>query len=274
MAYIAKNDAYSALAGAITEGDAQATLQPGDGDRFPVIEDPDYTLATLEDDFGNREIIRITLRQAASDSISFLRAQEGSVARAWPSGTIIEVRPTAALMNSAIAHFDQDVAAHAATAVSVETIGSLSADNVQDALAELAAEKADANSLNAESIAYDGGGELPASTVNEALDALDLRTVDTNDVVAALDASKQDNIGFTPVQQGTGAGQLPNTVKLGWSGTRLKAEVDADDLGNLVTDEIMQSPGANSQGNKYIGPIAAGAPSDDFGEDGDLFYQY
>ena len=44
-------------------------------------------------------------------------------------------------------------------------------------------------------------------------------------------------LGYTPVQQGTGTGQLSNTVKIGWSsGVRLKATVDTTDLGNFVFD--------------------------------------
>jgi hypothetical protein len=41
-------------------------------------------------------------------------------------------------------------------------------------------------------------------------------------------------LGFTPVQQGTGVGQLTNLIKMGWSGTALKATVDTTDLGALV----------------------------------------
>ncbi|MEE4709059.1 phage tail protein [Pseudomonas alliivorans] len=43
----------------------------------------------------------------------------------------------------------------------------------------------------------------------------------------------QPRLGFAPVQQGGGAGQLANPVKIGWSGSSLKATVDATDLGNL-----------------------------------------
>jgi hypothetical protein len=43
-------------------------------------------------------------------------------------------------------------------------------------------------------------------------------------------------LGYTPVQQGTGNAQLGNTVKIGWSGSRLRASVDASDLGNVVFD--------------------------------------
>ena len=44
------------------------------------------------------------------------------------------------------------------------------------------------------------------------------------------------SFGFSPVQQGTGVGQLGNLVKLGWSGSKLKATVDITDLGALATE--------------------------------------
>lgn len=48
-------------------------------------------------------------------------------------------------------------------------------------------------------------------------------------------AGKQASLGFTPVQQGGGIGQLTNTVKIGWAaGSQLKATVDTTDLGNLL----------------------------------------
>lgn len=41
----------------------------------------------------------------------------------------------------------------------------------------------------------------------------------------------QTALGFTPVQQGTGTGQLSNVVKIGWTGSRLAVEVDNTDFG-------------------------------------------
>ncbi|NKI68095.1 hypothetical protein GN109_01575 [Collimonas pratensis] len=47
--------------------------------------------------------------------------------------------------------------------------------------------------------------------------------------------TKQDKLGFTPVQQGTGIGQTSNIVKVGWSdGAGLKATVDKTDQGSFV----------------------------------------
>jgi hypothetical protein len=47
--------------------------------------------------------------------------------------------------------------------------------------------------------------------------------------------TKQDKLGFIPVQQGTGVGQTANTVKIGWSNSSgVKVTVDVSDLGSVV----------------------------------------
>lgn len=50
-----------------------------------------------------------------------------------------------------------------------------------------------------------------------------------------LAKSKQANLGFTPVQQGGGAGQKGQKIYIGWSPSGLKAQADVLDLGNIVT---------------------------------------
>lgn len=51
-----------------------------------------------------------------------------------------------------------------------------------------------------------------------------------------LACAKQPNLGFTPVQQGGGAGQEGKKIYIGWSPTSgLKAQVAELDLGNIVT---------------------------------------
>jgi hypothetical protein len=49
------------------------------------------------------------------------------------------------------------------------------------------------------------------------------------------------NIGFTPVQQGGGTGQGTNKVYIGWTGTKLAAQVDASNLGNLALESWVTS---------------------------------
>ena len=49
-------------------------------------------------------------------------------------------------------------------------------------------------------------------------------------------ANKQNALGYAPVQQGTGIGQIAaNVVKIGWTGSQLAATVDVTDMGAIVT---------------------------------------
>lgn len=51
---------------------------------------------------------------------------------------------------------------------------------------------------------------------------------------ARSNTGAQADLGFTPVRQGGGAGQLTNTVYIGWAGSSLKVQVDSTDLGPLA----------------------------------------
>lgn len=57
--------------------------------------------------------------------------------------------------------------------------------------------------------------------------------------VEDLDSDKQDALGFSPVEQGGGVGQLANKIHIGWSAERLRAQVDTTDLGEVWTDYSM-----------------------------------
>lgn len=43
--------------------------------------------------------------------------------------------------------------------------------------------------------------------------------------------SKQDALGFTPIQQGGGIGQSTDKIYIGWNGSQLKCTVDQTDIG-------------------------------------------
>ena len=61
------------------------------------------------------------------------------------------------------------------------------------------------------------------------------------------------NLGYTPVQQGTGSGQLSNTVKIGWSSAqRLKATVDATDLGYFLTGPVVPQNSLSQNGYERL----------------------
>ncbi len=77
-------------------------------------------------------------------------------------------------------------------------------------------------------------------------------------------ANYQGSLGYAPVQQGTGIGQLPNTVKLGWDGTALRLTVDATDLGGLATTAALNA-GLNNYIPKAGGTFTGGVTVDSGG---------
>lgn len=92
--------------------------------------------------------------------------------------------------------------------------------------------------LTKSSLAYTGGNVYPATG---------RPTFDSSTGATLKDlAAYQLKLTYTPVQQGTGIDQLSNTVKIGWGDQtkypgRLRATVDTTDLGNIVTDPILNN---------------------------------
>jgi len=190
MAYVSKNNAYSTLAAGITNAATSLQVAAGHGDRFPVVAGSDYTYVTLEDTSGNIEIVKVTARASASDTMTIVRAQEGTTARAWNSGDVVEHRLTAGVMeaglnaaNDLTAHLNDTTAAHAASAISYAGSAGLSATDVEAALDELDSEKAAAADLTAHlndttaahaasAISYAGGTGMSATDVEAAIDEL------------------------------------------------------------------------------------------------------
>lgn len=121
-----KNNAYSSLAGALTNVATSLTVATGTGDRFPIVTGSDYCMLTLQDASNNIEIIKVTARASASDSMTIARGQEGTTARAWNIGDVVELRITAGTLNPL------QVMAGAATAGAIRT--SLGSTGTGDAL--------------------------------------------------------------------------------------------------------------------------------------------
>lgn len=188
MAYKVSNNAFSTLAGAINSIATSLTVGTGHGDRFPVITGADHTFVTLEDASGNIEIVKVTARASASDVMTIVRAQDGTTARSWAAGDVVECRIIASLLNDAIAHLSDTSDAHAASAITNTPAGNIAATTVQAALneldTELSAGIATANSnltahLNdtsdahdASAISYAGGTGISATDVEAAIDEL------------------------------------------------------------------------------------------------------
>jgi hypothetical protein len=94
MSILWKNNATSALASDITAGSLSITVTTGHGDRFPEVVAPHYCMVTLVDTSGNREIVKVTARESASNTMTIERAQEGTTARAFEAGSVVELRIT------------------------------------------------------------------------------------------------------------------------------------------------------------------------------------
>lgn len=220
MAYLAKNNAYSTLAGSLTNVATSLTVQTGHGDRFPAVTSPNYTMVTLEDASGNREIVKVTARTAASDLMTIVRAQENTAARSWAAGDIVELRFTAGVMESVINATDMHTAdtadAHAASAISNAPTGNLTATTVQGALNELqsdidarataaalTAHITDATDVHAASaITNTPSGNLLATTVQGAIDELQ-SDIDTRVTPAGSVSSLANAGGWNVTPSGT-----------------------------------------------------------------------
>ena len=98
MAVLFTNNASSTLASAISNSQTSLTLATGSGSLFPSISGSDYFYATIVNSSNLIEIVRVTAR--SGDVLTVVRGQEGTTARAYSSGDKVEVRVTAAGLNS------------------------------------------------------------------------------------------------------------------------------------------------------------------------------
>lgn len=92
------NNGSSLTASLISAADTQVTLSSGDGAKFPAPTGGNYAMCTLEDVSGNIEIVKMTGR--AGDICTIVRAQEGTTALSFPSGSRFELRVTKGVLDS------------------------------------------------------------------------------------------------------------------------------------------------------------------------------
>jgi len=92
------NNGYATISAGITSTDTTITLDSGQGARFPTLGSGDFFFGTLVDTSNNIEIVKVTAR--SSDSMTVVRGQDNTTARAFAIGDRFELRPTAALFES------------------------------------------------------------------------------------------------------------------------------------------------------------------------------
>lgn len=210
MTILVANNALATLAGSYSSTATALTLTAGQGALFPNPTGGDYFLATLVDAGNNLEIIKCTSR--STDTLTVVRGMEGTIARSFNAGDKLDMRITAGLL----------------TAIRDQLIdGSRLADNA------VTSAKIATDAVTTDEIA------AGAVTTDEIVDA----AVTTAKLASGAALS---NIGFTPVEQGGGAGQDNNKVHVGWStlDAKLKAQVDSTDLGHILTEKATADAGS------------------------------
>lgn len=88
-----KNNATTTTAAAIGSGDLTVTVTSGTGILFPILGATDYFYATMQTVSNAYEIVKVTAR--VGDTMTIVRAQEGTSAIPIPANSRFEIRVTA-----------------------------------------------------------------------------------------------------------------------------------------------------------------------------------
>tara|TARA_A100001388_G_scaffold254983_1_gene219121 strand:- start:568 stop:1998 length:1431 start_codon:yes stop_codon:yes gene_type:complete len=92
------NNAFGELNADINTTVTTIVLKSGNGARFPSLAGSQYFYATLIDTSNNLEIVKATAR--SSDTLTVVRAQDGTSARSFVANDRIELRPVAAFFDT------------------------------------------------------------------------------------------------------------------------------------------------------------------------------
>jgi hypothetical protein len=183
MAIKLQNNAESLLDAPLGTSDTVIEVQTGGGAQFPTLISGDYFYATLSGVDGAREIVKVTAR--TGDTLTVVRAQEGTTAAGFSSGAKIELRVTAASVRDLVAEHDD------ASEIAVADAGGyFTATNVEDVLQEIGAGGIELPASNVSVV--DSGGYFTATNVEDALQEIASGTV----TVTASNVSVVDAGGY------------------------------------------------------------------------------
>lgn len=88
-----RNNSFTTLAVSIDEDDTTIVVADGTGASLPTIGAGEYFYATLTNVAGDMEIIKVTA--VATDTLTVVRAQEGTTGKLFIAGSLLENRFTA-----------------------------------------------------------------------------------------------------------------------------------------------------------------------------------
>lgn len=103
------NNASTTLFSTVTVDDTQIVVSPGGGSLFPELTDGNFFMITVVDAQGNLEIMCVTSRNV--DTFTVNRAQENTPARAFPEGSVVELRLTAGSIGEIASQLTTDILA-------------------------------------------------------------------------------------------------------------------------------------------------------------------
>lgn len=98
MPALFKNNASALLASSLSTTDTTVVVSAGLGNSFPLPSGGSYFYGTLFDDVGNYEIVKCTAR--VTDTLTVVRAQDGTNPTEFVAGNGFALRPVAAVMNN------------------------------------------------------------------------------------------------------------------------------------------------------------------------------
>jgi len=88
------NNAAGTLANGVAAGDGSLVLDTGQGSEFPTAASRDFWVTVFEgSDTDTNEVMLVTAR--SSDTLTVMRAQQGTTARAWTAGANVQLMWTA-----------------------------------------------------------------------------------------------------------------------------------------------------------------------------------
>lgn len=207
MAIKFTNNASASLASAITASAVTISLASGQGALFPAISGSDYFLATLVDSSNNIEIVKVTAR--TSDTLTVVRGQDSTTARAFNAGDKLENRVTAAGLN---AKFDTDGSTAMTGALNH---GGFKATNVADPTA--AQDAATKNYVDTTAVAAVNAEATTraAAVTSEAAARTSADTTLQNNINAEATARANANAGKVNLDGGNATGVWGGTIP--WS---------------------------------------------------------
>ena len=220
------NNASGTLASNYSAAATAITLTLGQGALFPKPGAGEWFMATITNAANQMEIVRCD--SITADTLQVVRGQEGTSARPLAAGDKIENRLTAAALLAI-----RDAPADPAQIPDHSIIGRMLSGVNDPAGAAVTTGKIALGAVGTDQI-FDGNVTSAKLAGGAAL----------------------ANLGFTPIQQGGGVGQMNNKVFIGWTAAvKLGLQVDNNpNLGYILTER--QDGSTGSAGYRSMYPTA------------------